>query len=327
MSMHMLSQLARVEFTTPCLDASVDFFVNILGLEEVSRDERSAYLRCWGDNFHHSIQLTAGENTSLGCIGWRADGEDGLAEAVSRLEKAGVGEGWTDKLIGRGPTYRYRGPGGHLHEVFWEVERHEANQATGSALPSRPQKRPVRGCALRQLDHITVAVPGDPLEAAYWYRDTLGYRFTEYTVLDGSDDCFFAMVSLNEHAHDLGLLRDTSGLSGRVHHIAFWLDEPAHVYQTAEFLVEAGQQVEFGPGRHGMGEEVYLYVCDPGGMRIEFMSGGRRNYEPDWQTVKWSPKQGSIDFYRNATPPASLIDSFPPVEGGVINPWAARSVR
>lgn len=327
MSMRMLSQLARIEFLTPCLNESADFFVNVLGLYEVERDDKSVYLRCWGDSFHHSIQLTAGEKPALGCIGWRADGEDGLTEAVARLNAAGTGEGWVDKLVGRGPAFRYRGPGGHLQEVFWEVERHTASSSSQSTFPSRPQKRGVQGCALRQLDHVTVALPGDPLQAAHWYRETLGYRFTEYTVLDDSDDCFFAMVSTNEHAHDLGLLRDTSGMSGRLHHIAFWLDEPAQLYQAAEFVIEAGHKVEFGPGRHGMGEEVYLYVRDPGGMRIEFMSGGRRNYEPDWPTVKWKPSQGSIDFYRNTTPPASLIDSFPPVEGGVVNPWSARSVR
>jgi hypothetical protein len=25
--------------------------------------------------------------------------------------------------VGHGRAYRYRSPGGHLHEVFWEVER------------------------------------------------------------------------------------------------------------------------------------------------------------------------------------------------------------
>lgn len=327
MSMKLLSQLAHIELLTPKLEESTRFFVDILGLDEVDRDDNSVYLRCWGDGFHHSIQLTEGDAPAVGHLGWRADGADGLTEAVARLDAAGVGEGWVDRGIGRGRAYRYRGPGGHLQEIFWEVDRHEAVGDERSALPSRPQRHMGRGCALRQLDHVTLAVPGDPLEAAEWYRDVLGYRFMEYTVLDDSDDCFFAMVTTNEHAHDLGLLRDTSGQSGRIHHVAFWLDEPALVYQTAEFLVEAGVAVEFGPGRHGMGEEVYLYVREPGGMRIEFMSGGRRNYEPDWETVKWSPKQGSIDFYRNSAPPASLIDSFPPVEGGVINPWTARSVR
>jgi len=123
------------------------------------------------------------------------------------------------------------------------------------------------------------------------------------------------------------LVKDTSGMSARIHHVAFWLDEPALVYQTAELLVEAGHQIEFGPGRHGMGEEVYLYVRDPGGMRIEFMSGGRRNYEPDWPTIKWKPSQGSVDIYRNATPPSSIIDSFPPANERLKNPWDPREIR
>ncbi len=327
MSMRLLSQLARIELLTPCLDESAKFFVEILGLTEVRRDDRSVWLRCWGDSFHHTIQLTAGDAAGVGSVGWRADGPDGLAEAVLRLEAAGAGLGWVNDRVGYGPAFRYQSPGGHVHEVFWEVERSWLPPGEGSTLPNRPQRRAAHGCALRQLDHVTLAVPGDPMEAAHWFRDTLGYRFMEYTVLDSSDAPFFAMVTVNEHAHDLGLLRDTSGMSGRIHHVAFWLDEPALVYQTAEFLLEAGQHVEFGPGRHGMGEEVYLYVRDPSGMRIEFMSGGRRNYEPDWQTIKWTPRQGSIDFYRNTTPPASLIDSFPPARNGVINPWDAKSVR
>lgn len=327
MAMRLLSQLAHVELVTPRLEDSVAFFVDVLGLDEVERDDNSVYLRCWGDSFHHSIQLTEGAQPALGRLGWRADGADGLAEAVSRLTAAGVGEGWVKDGVGTGPAFRYRGPGGHLQEVFWEVDRPPVSADRRSTLPSRPRQRPVRGCAVRQLDHVSLAVPGDMIEVAEWYRDVLGYRFMEYTVFDDSEECFFAMVSTNEHAHDLGLLKDTSGMSGRIHHVAFWLDEPALVYQSAETLREARHDVEFGPGRHGMGEEVYLYVRDPGGLRYEFMSGGRRNYEPDWEPVKWTPRQGSIDFYRNTTPPESLIDSFPPAENGVANPWAARSVR
>jgi catechol 2,3-dioxygenase len=327
MTMRLLSQLAHVELLTPRLDEAAAFLVDQLGLDEVDRDDTSVYLRCWGDRFHHSIQLTEAPEPALGRLGWRADGADGLEEAVARLTAAGVGEGWVTGAKGLGPAFRFRGPGGHLQEVFWEVDRAEVPVDRRSTLPSRPRVRPQHGCAVRHLDHVSVAVPGDPYAAAEWYRDTLGFRFMEYTVFDESDECFFAMISTNERAHDFGLLRDTSGLSGRIHHVAFWLDEPAQVYQSAETLLEAREAVEFGPGRHGMGEEVYLYVRDPGGMRYEFLSGGRRNYEPDWAPVRWTPAQGSIDFYRNTVPPESLIDSFPPAANGVTNPWAARSVR
>jgi len=32
-----------------------------------------------------------------------------------------------------------------------------------------------------------------------------------------------------------------------------------------------------------MGDQDYLYVRDPGGMRVEINAGGYRNYEPDWE--------------------------------------------
>lgn len=323
MTMRMLSQFAHIELLTPKLEESAAFFKDVLGLEESERTDSSVYLRCWGERFHHTVKLTAGPQPALGHIGWRADGPDGLEEAVRRLEAAGVGEGWFEDERGHGPAYRFRGPGGHLQEVFWEVERWQAPDDLASTFPTRPQRLGNRGCALRQLDHVSVGCTTDVMEAASWFRDTLGFRFMEYTEV--GETPFFAMLTTNEHAHDFGLLRDTGSISGRVHHVAFWVDEPALIYRACDLLLEAGAQIEYGPGRHGMGEESYLYTREPGGMRIEVMSGGRRNYEPDWAPVKWTPQQGSLDFYRNSTPPPSILEIFPPdpESGGfdATNPW------
>ena len=107
-----------------------------------------------------------------------------------------------------------------------------------------------------------------------FFRDTLDYRFTEWTVLDDkSDVAVFAMMTTNEQSHDLGLLGDRSGIPGRVHHLAYWLDQRLDVERAADILLEAGTAVEYGPGRHGMGFQTYLYFREPGGMRIELNSG------------------------------------------------------
>jgi catechol 2,3-dioxygenase len=321
--MRMLSQLAHIELLTPKLEESTDFFKTVLGLEESERTDSSVYLRCWGERFHHSVKLTEGPQTSVGHVGWRSDGQDGLDEAARRLDTAGVGEGWVEDELGHGPAYRFRGPGGQLQEVFWEVDRWHAPPGLASTFPTRPQQIGNRGCALRQIDHVTLACTTDLMAAAEWFRDVLGYRFMEYTEV--ADGTFFVMLTTNEHAHDLGLLRDTSGIPGRIHHIAFWVDEPAVLYRACDLLLEAGAGVEYGPGRHGMGEESYCYTREPGGMRIEIMSGGRRNYEPDWEPVRWEPQEGSVDFYRNSAPPASILEIFPsdPQSGGFddTNPW------
>jgi catechol 2,3-dioxygenase len=172
----------------------------------------------------------------------------------------------------------------------------------------------------------------DPYGDAVWYRDHLNYRFTEYTGLDDHPDVIvFAMVTTNEKSHDLGLAGDLSGVPGRLHHLAFWVDTVEEVLRAADTVMEAGGQIEFGPGRHGMGEQTYLYFREPGGVRFEINSGGYRTYLPDWEPVKWLPAQGSNTMYRNLSMPDSMMEAAPPAAGavtpepefaGLANPWA-----
>src|SRR5579875_512666 len=323
-----ISQLAHVELLTPRLEESARFFTDVMGLEESGRDGHSVYLRCWGDFFFHSVQLTEGEQPALGHIAWRSEGPDALERAVARLEQAGAGEGWSEPQRGHGPAFRFRGPGGHLHELFWEVDRFQAPAEQRSTLPARPQRHAPRGVAPRQLDHVTVTTR-DPFGDSEWYRDTLGFRFMEYTGLDENPDLVvFSMVTTNEKSHDLGLVIDLSEVPGRLNHLAFWVDAVEDVLRAADVLLEAGVELEFGPGRHGMGEQTFLYFREPGGIRLEVNSGGYRNYQPDWQPVKWVPAQGSNFMYRNAGMPDSMTESFPPAapahipEPAALNPWA-----
>ena len=102
------------------------------------------------------------------------------------------------------------------------------------------------------------------------------------------------------------------GFSVEIHHLAYWLDQRLDVERAADMLMEAGVPIEYGPGRHGMGFQTYLYFREPGGMRIELNSGGWRNYQPDWQPVRWTPAQGSNDFYRQNKFPDSMMQAFPP---------------
>src|SRR5262245_23628632 len=313
----LISQLAHVQLYTPKLDESRQFFVDVMGLEESGEDGNSGYLRGWGDHFHHDVVLTEGEQPGLGHIGWRTQGAEQLDEAASLLEQAGVGEGWVDGTTGHGPAYRFRGPGGHLHELFWEVERWQAPAELAPIFPNRAQRFAPRGVAARHLDHITVAT-NDVIRDAHWYRDTLGYRFMEYTTLDHDEQIVvFGMVTTNEKSHDLGLVADRSSIPGRIHHLAFWLDEREQLLRAADILLDAGVHLEYGPGRHGMGEQAFLYFREPGGLRLELNSGGYRNYQPDWETVLFKPSQGSNDFYRNRPLPESMLESFPPDEAAV----------
>jgi catechol 2,3-dioxygenase len=124
----------------------------------------------------------------------------------------------------------------------------------------------------------------------------------------------FAMTTVCERSHDLGIVWDPSPVSGRVNHIAYFVDSREELLRAADVLLNADVAIEFGPGKHGMGEQDYLYVREPGGVRLELNAGGYRNYEPDWEPVRFEPQQGSNVFYKNLSMPHSMFESFPPVD-------------
>jgi catechol 2,3-dioxygenase len=331
MSNRLIAHLAHVEVFTPKPDESLAFYKDVLGLEESGREGQSVYLRGWGEWSYHSFQMTEAEQPGLGHIGWRAGSPEELKRAVANLEGAGAAEGWLEDSVGHGPAFRYRGPGGHLHEIFWELQRYEAPPERRSSYPDRPQRYAPRGIAPRMIDHVTV-MTADTLGDARWYEEQLGSKFTEWTVLDDADVPVFAMSTNNEKSHDLGLILDQSGVPGRLHHVAYWVDSRDELHRAADILLNAGTPVEFGPGRHGMGEQEYLYFREPGGTRLEIVTGGYRLYMPDWEPTKWTPAQGSQTFYRNLQMPDSMLEGVPHVEPRpdgepAVNPWAAASVH
>ena len=113
-SFHDIAHLGHVELLTPNFDASLAFFTDIVGLHEVARHGPSAFLRAWGEWFHHSLVVTEGPQPALGHIGWRAEGAEELEIAANRLDDSGLGEDWYEHATGHGPAYRFRGPGGQL---------------------------------------------------------------------------------------------------------------------------------------------------------------------------------------------------------------------
>ena len=102
----------------------------------------------------------------------------------------------------------------------------------------------------------------------------------EYTVIpDRPDFVVFGMTTVCE-PRPRGRL-GPSGVPGRVNHVAYFVDSREELLRVADVLLNHDVAIEFGPGKHGMGEQDYVYVREPGGLRIEINAGGYRNHEPD----------------------------------------------
>jgi catechol 2,3-dioxygenase len=316
MSEILLSQLAHVELISPKPEETIRWMIDVLGLEETTREGQSVYLRGWAEWLHSSLIVTEGGEPALGHIAWRTYGPGDPEIIAQRLADEGIAIGWVESSVGHGRAFRYRAPvGQHVHEVFWETERYEAPPEKAEPdFQNRPQRFSARGTSARYLDHVTIATPSIGDDIAF-YR-SLGQRHTAQISPEPGFNVFSTMTcNAIRSTHDLGLVPDFSGATARGNHIAYRVDQRLDVERAAEVFMAHDTPIEFGPGIHGLDEITYLYVREPGGFRIEINAGGWVNSLPDWQATDWNPAQGGTTFWKNLSMPESMMESWPAATG------------
>jgi catechol 2,3-dioxygenase len=315
MSEILVSQLAYAELLTPKPQETVDWLVNVLGLEETTRRDQTVYLRGWGEWLHSSLLVTEAPQSGIGATGWRAYGPGDPEKVEKIVREAGVAVGWAPERPGRGTAFQFRSPfGQHLHEVFWEAERYQAPPAKAEPeLRFRPQRFPGRGANARYIDHVTLASPN--LQGDIDFFAQLGFRQTAAIAPEPGFRVFSTTTSNAVRCtHDMAFVPDFSGATGRLNHIAYRVDQRHDVEIAAEACMANGTRLEFGPGIHGIDEITFLYMREPGGnVRFEINSGGWQNYMPDWECAEWLPHQGPNVIWRNQPFVDSMTESFPPV--------------
>ena len=131
----------------------------------------------------------------------------------------------------------------------------------------------------RRLGHVNLKAPDPPATAAF-YADVLGLRLSEQI----GENLYFLRLA-TEH-HNVAL---RPGARGELHHLGFevagW-----QVYQPIlDRLADLGLRVEYGPGRHGPGRNLFAYVCDPSsGLRIElFADMAQIPDETSYEPIRW----------------------------------------
>jgi catechol 2,3-dioxygenase len=281
-----LAHLGPAELLTPKGEESLRFFVDVMGMEVEAEDGNSSYLRGWGDYQRWSLKLTESDTSGLGYLGFRAWSPEALERLVAKVEASGLGEGWTDGDIGRGPSYRFTDPDGHRFELYYEVERYDPPDHLRPSLKNVPQKYTGRGCAIKRLDHVNV-LAADVRANREFCVDTLGYRLYERIELDNGTETG-AWMSASIAAHELIYTADAYGASGRLHHLAFWVDTREECLRAADIWLDNDVYIEAAPSKHAIAQGFFLYGYEPGGNRVEVTTGGRFVYAPDEPPVVWT---------------------------------------
>jgi catechol 2,3-dioxygenase len=307
-----IAHLGPAELLTPKPAESRAFFHDVLGMEIEHEEGQSVYLRGWGDYQPYSLKLTEAPAAGLASLGLRARDPEALRRRVEGIEATGLGEGWNGGDRARGRSYRFRDPDGHAFDLYYESERYAPPPELRPSLKNQPQRYVGRGAAVKRLDHVNV-LAADVRPNRVFANETLGYRLYERIELDDGTETG-AWLSASIAAHELIYTRDAYGLTGRLHHLAFWVDTREECLRAADLFLDHGIEIEAAPSKHAIAQGFFLYGIEPGGNRIEVTTGGYLVYDPDQPTVVWTEEErrkGQAwgvktveSFHTYGTPPA-----------------------
>ncbi len=281
-----LAHIDHAELLTPFPEESLRFFVDLFGMEVEHRQGQSVYLRGWGEYQPYGLKLTESELPGLGHLGIRAWGPAALDRRVAAIETSGLGDGWIEGDHGHGAAFRFRDPDDHTFELFYEQERYLAPEHLRPRLKNVPQRYVGRGAAVKRLDHVNV-LAADVAANRRFASEQLGFRLYEQVVLDDGSEAG-AWMSLTIAAHELIYVADHAGASGRLHHVAFFVDTREELLRAADLMLDADVPIEAAPSKHAVAQGMFLYVYEPGGNRVEVTTGTHFIYDPAYQPVVWT---------------------------------------
>lgn len=288
MSSPWIEGLRSVALNVPDLAQAEAFYTEVWHLEVAHRKEASVYLRGTGSD-HHLLALYAGGPVpQIRQVTLRAHSTESLQAVAEAAVQAGATIvspiGPLSKNPAGGTGLTLRDPHGRLFQVVHGDLRH-APQAT-------QRDRPVR------LTHVVLNSHAVD-ETQAFLTEAFGFRLADRTVA-------IAFMNCNSDHHSLAVgVADNDALN----HIAFLMPDLDGVMRGGGRMRDAGHPIQWGPGRHGPGDNLFNYFIDPFGIVIEYTADVQQVDDSyiargpaDW---KWPP--GRVDQWGISQPPSPQL--------------------
>lgn len=264
-----IARIGHVAVLTQDVDALVAYYTDVLGLALVERDGDRAYVTTGPD--HHCVVVAEGAPHGRAALGFQIDGS--LDEAQQALGAAGIdAERQSDPEAGIADAVVIREPLTDTPVLLYEAQ---APSGVDVALGLRPTK----------LGHVAGYVPELAPVQDFW-EQVLGFRWAD---LIGD---FFVFLRCNADHHTVNLMA-SSKRSG-LHHAAFEVRDIVHLKDLLDQLARHDIRLEWGPGRHGAGHNIFTYHRDPDGNVIELFT--ELDVVHDESTGHWEPRPWHEEF-------------------------------
>ena len=243
-----LRKIAHASYETPDPQQQAEYYTDILGLTLVAKENDAIYFANTVE--HHSVVLRKGSDAKCVALGFEIGPNDDLDAFERQTMAHGVK---TSRKKANQPTIPdmlvFEDPKGTTIEVFTRPEPQQLKFAAKGIVPHK-------------LGHVAFHVSDVKLVTKF-YCDVLGFR-----VSDWMGD-FFSFLRCGVDHHTINLIE--SG-SNRHFHTAFELRDWAHLQTACDFLSLNGYRMLWGPGRHGIGHNLFAYHRSPNGLITELFA-------------------------------------------------------
>ncbi len=289
-------RLSHVTLNVKNLIKSKEFYTDILGLQITDESKKQIFFRCMEERGHHSLIIKESDKPSCESISFKVFSEKDLYKAEQYFKKINKNVFWVDRPY-QGRTLLTNDNLGIPIEFYFQMDR----------LPSIHQKYiNYKGSKPLRIDHIN-CFSTNVDETVNFYND-FGFRVTEYTKDEASNRLWAAWMHRKGGVHDIAF---TNGIGPRLHHFAYWVANPLNIIDLLDLMSTTGflNNIERGPGRHGISNAFFLYILDPDGHRIEIYCSDYQTLDTDHEPIHWNLKDPQRQTLWGAPAPKSWFEN------------------
>jgi catechol 2,3-dioxygenase len=270
-----ITRASHVALTVADLEKSRDFYRDVIGLVVTDQTEAAVYFRGLEEAAHHSLVLEAADGRPVAKhIGFRVRTSEDLDAAERHLAERGISTKRLQRPF-QGPTLQFADAVGTNVELTSSMDLVDRKMQ---------EFHEFRSGAPQRLDHYQVV--SHDVQAATNFWSSLGMRVSEYTATDGSDELWGVWMEVKGNTHDLVF---TNGRGPRLHHFAYTVPDATSLIHAADVAGSSGfgDEIDRGPGRHGISNALFLYLRDPDQHRIELFTTHYQFIDLEDKPIRW----------------------------------------
>jgi catechol 2,3-dioxygenase len=243
----LIRGVRSIELVTTNLDEASRFYEPVWGLAPVEKRNDSCYFRGTG-HYHHVLGLHRGAQPAVIRVVFDV-ADRGAIDCLHRDIAAGGGKPSVPAQLsaaGGGYGFACKDPDGRNLAFVCDC----ADHVDGADQTDRPRK----------IAHINLNARDFDASLAF-FTQALGFR-----LIDENAPLWFLHCANADHCSIVLAKTNLPTLN----HVAFEMPELDSVMRGTGRLKDNGYPIEWGPGRHGPGDNVFAYFCGPDEVPLEY---------------------------------------------------------